>query len=139
MQPEELEQYTNSLVGRQLISFEKKDWSWFFRFSGDISVATEESWRLILENRIFVTSEDHDQLFGLSEPVDAVSRVLSSIADRTVSAAVVSASTGDLTIEFSGQVKLQFLQMSGGYESWRLSVQGTEIICMGGGKIVLFP
>ena len=136
---EELDSYSKPLIGHQLMSVEKKDYSWFFRFAGDISVATESPWRLINDDRVVVTSEDHGRQFGLSEPVDAASRLLSSIVGRTVEAAAISASSGDLTIEFSRRAQLQLLQMSCGYESWRLSVRGSETICTGGGDIAYFP
>jgi hypothetical protein len=136
---EQLNSYSNPLIGRQLTSVEKKDYSWFFRFAFDVSIATESPWRLIDEDRILVTSEDHGHQFGLPGPVDAASIVLSSIGDRRIEAAVISECSGDLTIEFSGRAQLQLLQMSGGYESWRLSVGDSETICMGGGELAHFP
>lgn len=138
MNPEGTNSYCSPLVGEQLRSVEKRDFSWFFGFSGEVSLATETFWRLINEDRIVVTSEDHGHQFGLPEPVDAAS-VLSSIVGRSVEGAGIDASSGDLTIEFSGHVRLQLLQMSGGYESWRLSCLGSETICAGGGKLVHFP
>jgi len=121
------------------MSIEKKDYSWFFKFASDISVVTESPWRLIYENRIVVTSEDHGHQFGLPEPVDAALVAVSKIAGHTVEAAVISECSGDLTIEFSGRAQLELLQMSGGYESWRLIVGNSETICMGGGEIAHFP
>ncbi|HTG14456.1 MAG TPA: hypothetical protein VK747_04215 [Blastocatellia bacterium] len=139
MSSEELNSYGDPLIGHQLVSVEKKDYSWFFRFSGEVSVATESAWRLINEDRIVVTSEDHGHQFGLPDPVDAASIVLSSIGGRKVEAAAISACSGDLTIEFNGCAQLQLLQMSGGYESWRLFVRDSETICTGGGEIAHFP
>lgn len=135
----ELDSYIKPLIGSQLMSVDKIDYSWFFRFAGDFTVATESLWRFIDEGRIVVTSEDHGQRFGLPGPVNAAAAVLSSIVDRKVEVAGISESSGDLTIEFNGRAELQLLQMSSGYESWRLSAQGTETICTGGGKIVHFP
>ena len=106
MNPEGTNSYCLSLVGEQLQSVEKRDFSWFFGFSGEVSLATETFWRLINEDRIVVTSEDHGHQFGLPEPVDAAS-VLSSIVGRSVEGAGIDASSGDLTIEFSGRVRLQ--------------------------------
>jgi hypothetical protein len=127
------------LVARQLLFVEKRDYSWSFGFSENVSVSTESPWRLINEERIVVTSEDDGQRFGLSEPVDAASAVLSVILGRTVEAAMIDASSGDLTIAFNGGARLQLFQMSSGYESWRLSASGSEIVCTGGGEIAHFP
>jgi hypothetical protein len=129
----ELDSYVKPLIGQQPMSVAKLDHSWFFRFGCDITVATESTWRLINEGRVVVTSEDHGHQFGLPEPVDA-SSVQSGTVGVTVEAAAISASTGDLNVEFSGRAQLQLLQTSSGHESWRLSVQGTETICMGGGE-----
>ncbi len=127
------------LAGRQLLTVEKKDWTWFFRFGDGASLATESPWRLIAKGRIVVSSEDHDQQFGMPAPVDAEREVLSRAGSLTVEAASVSADAGDLTISFSGGTYLQLLQLSSGYESWRLSVDGSESICIGGGSISHLP
>jgi hypothetical protein len=56
-----------------------------------------------------------------------------------VEAASVAADSGDLTIQFPGGIYLQLLQLSSGYESWRLSTDSGESICIGGGSIAHFP
>ncbi len=133
----DLENHTRPLTGIVLASVEKMDHTWFFRFTGDVTIATESQWRL-LQGHIVVTSEDHLQQFGLPEPVDATERVLESTAGRTIEKAAISPSSGDLTIDFSGGAQLQLLQVSSGYESWRLSAKSGETICTGGGSIAHF-
>ena len=125
------------LVTKQLLSVEKKDYSWFFSFSGSVSVSTQSLWRVIKEDRLVVSSEDDGHQFGLSEPVDGASRMQSLIVGRTVEAAAIDPSSGDLTIAFDGRTRLQLLQMSSGYESWTLSAPGYEIICTGGGALLI--
>lgn len=139
MNQEELRVYSKPLIGHRLISVEKLDHTWFFKFAGDITVATESLWRLLAEGRIAVTSEDHGHQFGLPKPVDAAERVLVTTTGLAVVAAEISQPTGDLIINFGGQVQLQLLQDSCGYEAWRLSAQGHEIICTGGGYLSHFP
>ena len=131
--------YSRPLIGRQLTAVEKRDYSWIFRFGDDAGVMTESAWRLMDGNRIVVASEDHGHKFGLPAPVDAVSKLQSFIVGRTVEAAEISMSSGDLIVAFGGTMQLQFLQLSSGYESWRLSVQGAETICTGGGGVAHFP
>jgi hypothetical protein len=133
---QELDEHTGPLVGTALVSVERIDSSWFFRFGTDITVATETLWRLSSDGRIFVTSEDHGHAFGLPGPVDAIARLLPRLRGRIVTAASIAASSGDLVIELGEQTQMQFLQTSCGYESWRLYVRGNETICMGGGEIV---
>ena len=58
---------------------------------------------------------------------------------KAVVTASISRPTADLIIDFGGHCLLQFLQMSSGYESWRLYIRGNETICIGGGDIAYFP
>lgn len=136
---EEAGTHAKPLVGRQLRSVEKRDYSWCFGFGTGVSLATESPWRFIEHGRIVVSSEDHGKQFGLPAPVDAARELLSRAAGRPVEAAWVAADSGDLMVQFPGQVHLQLLQLSTGYESWILSVHGSESICMGGGNIAHFP
>jgi uncharacterized protein DUF6188 len=123
------------LVGTLLKSLEKKDYSWFFHFGEGITVGTESEWRFIADGHILVTSSDHGHQFGLPSPVDAIAEVISRTAAQIVRAASIGEATGDLHIDFAAGLQLQFLQMSSGYESWRLSGPGLSVICGGGGRL----
>ena len=129
--------YCEPLISQVLWSVEKKDFSWFFMFTGDISIATESSWRLLNDDGIVVTSEDHGHQFGLPAPVDAAQRVLSAVLGKPVVAASIIRPTSDLSVDFE-YTSLQFLQMSCGYESWRLSIRDNLTICLGAGDIAYF-
>ncbi len=123
------------LVGQRLLSVEKKNYTWLFVFSADVSIATESAWRVIERHRIVVGSEDHDQRFGRPSPVNAGNEVLTRAQGGIVEAVSVAADTGDLTISFSTTTYLQLLQLSSGYESWRLVANGQQTVCTGGGSI----
>ena len=131
--------YGRPLIGRQLLSVEKKDYTWFFAFGPGVTLATESPWRFIKQGRIVVSSEDHNQQFGLPAPVDAARDLLSCARGLIVEGASVAADAGDLTVQFPGGLVLQLLQLSSGYESWRLTANGSESICVGGGSITHFP
>ena len=139
MNRSELDSCCNLLLGLRLMTVEQMDYTWSFRLAEGISIATESAWRLISEDRIRVTSEDQGHQFGLPKPVDATQRVLSTLAGCTIQAASISESTGDLVIDLEGRNRLEFLQMSCGYEAWRLYVQGNDYICTGGGGVVVIP
>jgi hypothetical protein len=123
------------LTGLAIRSVEKLDTLWSFIFDDTILVGTEGPWRFIAEQRIYITSEDHLHWFGLSKPVDAADRVMSRLHGQTVQTAKYNPDTGDLIVDFAGNQYLQFLQMSCGYESWRLRINELELICTGGGRI----
>ena len=131
MTNDEVGEYCRPIVGNELVSVEKLDYSWFVGLGSGITVATEAHWRLIADGRIAVTSEDHGHPFGLPEPVDAAAMLLARVRGRRSTGAAIAPSTGDLTIDFGERMRLQFLQTSSGYESWRLSVHGSEIVCGG--------
>ena len=139
MEQEESDTYAKPLVGRQLLSVEKKDYSWFFEFGSGVSLATESPWRFIEQGRVVVSSEDHGQQFGLPAPVDAAKELQSRAAGHTVEGASLASDSGDLMVQFPGPAYLQLLQLSSGHESWRLYVDGSETICIGGGDIAHFP
>jgi hypothetical protein len=136
MNAEQLDECSRPLLGRQLASVEKRDHSWFFSFGPGISIATESLWRLINDGRVAATSEDDGEQFGQSERVDARLVLELLLQGRTVTAAAIVPSSGDLAIHFDGGSELQFLQTSSGYESWRLAVGGRQTICVGGGEVV---
>ncbi len=72
-----------------------------FEFAGGVSVVAESShWRLVDGGRVIITDEDHGQLFGRKEPLDAASRVQAELSDATVSRVEFSA-VSDLLLSFS--------------------------------------
>lgn len=122
------------LVGQQLKAVEKKDYSWFFTFD-DGSITTESFWRLITEDGVVVTSEDHGHQFGLPAPVDAADVVKTKIGEKTVEQFALDERTGDLSLHF-GDINLQFMTTSAGYEGWRIVHGPQEVICGGGGHLL---
>lgn len=127
--------FAQPLVGHRLRSLENRDYSWFFVFADDLSVVTEFPWRFIADGCIAITSEDDGHQFGLPAPVDAAEMVLHRTSGQDVIAASIDPDTGDLSIEFSGMLRLQLLQMSAGYGAWRIYAPGAEVVCTGGGDI----
>jgi hypothetical protein len=125
------------LIGHTLMGVEKKDHSWFFLFDDGVNLATESFWRLV-GDRVIVTSEDHNQKFGLPAPVDAASVILEKIGKSHLERPVIDARTGDFFLSFDNGHTLQFLTDSGGYEGWRLGHPGKLIICLGGGELAIF-
>ena len=73
-----------------------------------------------------------------SFPVDAGGRVTKELGSDNISDLSHDPQTGDLFLRFSGDRYLQFLQLSCGYEAWRLYMGDLEYICMGGGEYASF-
>ena len=139
MNSPDYDSYCTPLIGLALRSVEKKDYSWIFVFADDISIMTEDAWRLLSADGIVITSQDHGHQFGLPAPVDAAKSVLAGVSMKVVVTASITRPTADLTLDFGGHSHLQFFQLSSGYESWRLYSHGSQTICIGGGDIAHFP
>lgn len=113
--------------------------SWWFAFLGGGALRADSLWRIVSDGRIQVTSEDHDQEFGLPKPVDAAARAASLLAKRLVSAASIREDTGDVVLEFDDHSRLEVLTTSSGCESWAIfSPNGDEAIGCGGGRVELW-
>ena len=123
------------LVGKVLAAITQREHLWCFTFSDDGSVVTECVWRLITKDGICVTSEDHGQMFGLKSPVDASERVLTATQEKKIIQISIAASTSDLMLTFEGDIILQFLNISCGYEAWRATHGSNDVICLGGGTL----
>ena len=126
------------LLNQRLVKVEKKDFTWFFTFAEGGSIATESFWRLVTPERLAVASEDHGQLFGLKEPVDAAKLVMSAIEGKTIIDYSCSDACSDLILCFEGKIQLQFLNTSGGYESWRAENNNIAVVSQGGGRLSKF-
>ncbi len=126
------------LCGRRFLRAEANDYSWVFTFENAASVATDGYWRLIADGRLITSSDDNEQLFGRASPVKATDELLPYLVHCNVKSATVDSETGDLTLFFEGETKLQFLQLSVGYEAWRTVCGGSEAVCTGAGHVIEF-
>ena len=132
---------TTALHGALIAAIESWEFGWTFRFSNGATIATQSIWRVLTATGIAVTSEDHQQKFGLPEPVDAGVRASSDLTGDVVDAALVPI-TGDLRISFASASKLEFFNTSMGYEGWHLICRNGdrkafEIIALGGGDLAI--
>lgn len=62
---------------------------------------------------------DHHQKYGLPASIDAVEELCGRLSTRTVIEALHDQETGDLVFGFTGNTKLQILNVAG-YEIWEL-------------------
>lgn len=127
------------LVGARLNACEKCNYTWTFAFTTGDVIQTESPWRLTNTERIVITSGDNEQQFGLPNPVDAAASALESIGDARVAEVSIIEGASDLLLRFANGVRLEFLNLSSGYEAWRAIVEGKLVVCMGGGGLTAFP
>ena len=125
----------NWLIGRRIKELQKKDFTWLVLLDDGSTITTESLWRLITDNGIKISSDDHGQKFGLSAPLDAIKIMKETIGQKTIKEFKLDSRSGDLSILFDNADELQFLNDSSGYESWHIVHGNQEVICMGGGKL----
>src|SRR5437763_14312207 len=99
-QPSEL-----PIIDVNLKSVEKRDYTWFFHFTDNVSVLTEQLWRLRHHGRIEVTSSDHGERFGPPAPLDARPEGVSAVGDLPVTETRIDALTGALFIAFPAEAQ----------------------------------
>jgi hypothetical protein len=111
---------------------------WVFAFSTGASVTAACLWRIVGAS-IILTSEDHEQRFGLPAPVDAVARASELIVGDTASDFTLHGDTLDLIMSLSGGHRLEILPTSAGYEVWHItSPQRQHFIALGGGRLTTY-
>jgi len=111
--------------------------SWFFVFTDKISVSVSGFWRLLEKNRIFLVSLDHDQQFGLPEPVDLEELIRDRLSGEKAIKIEIDKNTGDLSLLLTDELELKVYIASTGYETYDLSVGDKRYIGLGSGNIAI--
>jgi len=109
---------------------------WSFIFGPDVYIQVECLWRIVEHGRVVLTNQDHGHKFGLPAPMDAVAMSTELLAGRSISAVQLRDATADIVIEFSGDLRLEIIPISAGYERWQLRDPfGASYVAQGGGQI----
>lgn len=108
------------------------------RLSGGFHIQIHALWRLLRGGRLAITREDDGQRFGRPSPVDSIAELRAAIVGKRVEALHVAEGTADLTISL-GEVALQGIADSAGYEAWLIEgPQGPLAVGTGGGVVQVF-
>jgi hypothetical protein len=99
------------------------------------ALAVDCLWRVIKQGRLWRTSEDHGQYFGSTAPLDAFLEAESLLRGRRVTASRFREGTSDLILEFEGDVQLEVIANSSGYEPWNFTAPGIHVVGLGGGGL----
>ena len=92
-----------------------------------------------MHGTIVVSSEDHGQQFGLPAPIDAAARATSLLEDAKVREVKVREGTADILISLAGDIHLEIIPFSSGYEGWQVTCpSGHQIIAQGGGQLCTY-
>ena len=109
---------------------------WVFQFATGGVISVECHWRILDQGHIAVSNDDHEQQFGLPEPIDAAEVASELLRPISVTDVEVREGTADLLISFTENKQLQIIPFSSGYESWQLRDPfETCIVAQGGGQL----
>jgi hypothetical protein len=98
-------------------------YNWFFRFSDGESLRAGCLWRVLRNGHISLTSNDHGQLFGLNQPINAELLATAALAGKEITSVAWDDDAADLSMSLS-DLSLQLVTDSSGYESWDLFIEG---------------
>jgi len=76
-------------------------------------------WRVIKGGRALISSFDHNQIYGLPEPINAIGALATELHDQFVTEASHDPETGDILLSFTNDIKIQVLNFTG-YEIWEV-------------------
>ena len=125
-----------ALVGDVLKSAEfEGEGRWRLNFQAGAWLNLETPWRLLADGRPVFGGCDHGQWFGHDKPIDGTLRLQETLAGRPITLVNLCQKTGDLTVEFEGDRKIQTFNESSGYESWLLQTAAGQIVAVGGGEV----
>lgn len=135
-----VDELRGALLGRKC-SVRRREHDWSFEFGAGCSLAVSSPWRLVGSERVLVTDADDGEPFGLPQPVDAARSANEALAEAAVEEVAVAPVTADLTITFSGGLRLEVWAGSSGYEAWQAVFPGPagerSLIAMGGGTLAI--
>ena len=131
--------WTSQLIGQTVNAIEQwEGGTCAITLTGGYNVQIESLWRLLISGTLTRTSQDEGQLFGLNEPVHAVSELSGKLLGHTLIAVQVAQGTADLTLH-CGVLILQAVADSSGYEAWQVvGPSGMVAVGQGGGNVVVY-
>jgi hypothetical protein len=111
---------------------------WSFSF-GDSGLTITSPWRICASGTIAISGYDHQQKFGLPEPLDSAKEAFGLVSKSAVRQVKIDSETADLEIEFENGHRLQVFHESSGHEGWNIaSKKGVMIVAMGGGELAVW-
>jgi len=101
--------------------------------SSGYAISAETLCRYVGETGEFISSQDHGQIFGLSEQYDAAEKINKAIKGKEIKKADLAEETGDLTLIVDGG-RLEIICNSAGYECYQINGPDDLIIVGRGGR-----
>jgi hypothetical protein len=88
-------------------------------YFSDGSRLRADYWRIICNDKASTTSFDHEQMYGLTAPIDVFAKIAEALDGKTLREAKWDARTGDVVLFFEANIELQVFNFTG-YEDWEI-------------------
>jgi hypothetical protein len=119
-------------------SVEASPFRFTFRFRSGGTLKVSCPWRVVAQG-VQISSEDHDQQYGLPAPLDAALEATALLRGHRLASVVVAEHTADIRLTLDNGFELQIIPFSSGYEAWEsFSPDGFHIVAQGGGQLTGF-
>jgi hypothetical protein len=133
------EMLIESLRGYSVVSVEhyaEDSWRLNFEASG---LNIQCPWRIVSNGAVVLGGSDHEQKFGLPQPVDVTVEALRLLNGKIAESARIDEATADLCITFADDIRVDVFNDSSGYEGWTFADQrGTWLVAQGGGQLSIW-
>lgn len=122
------------LEGKKIVGFEILEHGFCsMPLSGGYAISAETLCRFIGQDGDFISTQDHGQMFGLTEPYDAAEKINKAIKGKEIQKADLTEDTGDLTLVVDGG-RFEIICNSAGYECYQVNGPDDLIIIGRGGR-----
>lgn len=122
------------IKGKIILGFEILEYGFCsISLSDGYAISMETLCRFVGGNGDFISSQDHGQMFGLTEPYDAAGKMNKAIKGKEIRDAHLSEDTGDLMLTIDGG-RLEIICNSAGYECYQIHGPDNLIIVGRGGN-----
>ena len=124
------------MAGRTVKVTTENGHQWIFELGDTSRISVECPWRLLLKGKFRLSSEDHNQKYGLPAPINAATEANKLLNNSSIVSAEIRHGTSDLLLNFEGELRLEVIPVFSGYEAWQFSTpQGRHVLAGCGGEL----
>jgi len=127
------------LIGDRIKSgkYDAESKNWLIKFESGALLNIECLWRLLEEDVICSSSEDHEHKFGLAKSFNGEA-ALTEMGEHEIKNISVTSGVGDIVFTLGELFKLQVIVTSAGYEAWQIKNKNGQSIVAVSGQLNVF-
>lgn len=129
-----------NLIGKSCC-LTRRECDWAIDIDSDFGISVSAPWRIVANGGSALGAQDDGQIFGLAAPLDGEAEAKRLLGGTHIIKAAIDRRTGDLTLIFNSDVRLEIFNSSRAYEGWvaggRVGAQHLSVIACGGGELAI--